>query len=459
MKPLLFVIFGATGNLTYKKLVPALFRFFMQNALPQIFWIVGIGRRDYDDDSFTRELIAHMTPEGGEEDWRRFKESIRYFKFDFAGDPGGFARLGGFLSSLPNTGRERDTLYYLATEPGFFPVIVNGLAENGLVKKGDMESKIIFEKPFGKDLETAMEYNRSFLRLLDETQIYRIDHYLGKEMIQNILTIRFANKIFESIWDKESIESVKILSLEDEGVADRAGYYDQTGAFADMVQNHLLQTLCLVAMEKPADFGADEIRGKKLEVLSRLRLGDGLLFGQYEGYLGENRIPPDSKTETMAAARMYVDAPRWKGVPFYLVTGKKMGRKLIYILVTFRAAAGPDGAEMAKNKLKISVYPDEGVNLVFNGKAKGLTNEIETVQMNYCRSCGVFGNTPEAYEKLIMDALRGDGTLFTRWDEIEGQWRIAGKAHQAKKTLPLLVYKDAKEVGQALQNLWGEKVL
>jgi glucose-6-phosphate 1-dehydrogenase len=459
MKPILFVIFGATGNLTYKKLLPALFRFYLQNYLPPVFFIVGIGRRDYTDDIFTEELISHMTLEGGEEDWQRFKKSIRYFKFDFGSDPEGFKRLGSFLASLPGAGEERDTLFYLATEPGFFPVIAHGLAMSKLVTKGDMSSKIIFEKPFGKNLQTAIEYNRSFNKLLDEKQIFRIDHYLGKEMIQNILTVRFTNTIFESIWDAGSIESVKILSLESEGVAERAGYYDKTGAFSDMVQNHLLQTLCLVAMEKPKDFSDDAIRGKKLDVLNRIRLGEEFLFGQYDGYLSENRIPPGSRTETMAAARMFVDTPRWQGVPFYVATGKKMGRKLIYVLITFKETASPGGIRPPKNKLKISVYPDEGIHLVFNGKARGLTNEIETVQMNYCRSCGVFGNTPEAYEKLLMDALHGDATLFTRWDEIEAQWRIAEKAEQAKESLLLLIYKDAKEVDRALFELWGEKIL
>lgn len=459
MKPLLFVIFGATGNLTYKKLIPALFKFYQQSYLPQVFWVVGIGRRDYTDEIFTQELVSHMTLEGGEEEWERFKESICYFKFDFANDQQGFARLGGFLSSLPGAGEERDTLYYLATEPSFFPVIARGLADNTLIKKGDMSSKIIFEKPFGKNLETAIEYNRAFGKLLDERQIFRIDHYLGKDMIQNILTVRFTNTIFESIWDAGSIESVKILSLEHEGVAERAGYYDKTGAFADMVQNHLLQTLCLVAMEKPADLSDDAVRGKKLDVLSSIRMDDKFLFGQYDGYLLENRIPPDSKTETMAAARMFVDTPRWEGVPFYVATGKKMGRKLIYVLITFKETASPGGTRPPKNKLKISVYPDEGIHMVFNGKARGLTNDIDTVQMNYCRSCGVFGNTPEAYEKLLMDALHGDATLFTRWDEIEGQWRIAEKAEKAKQSLPLFIYKDAKEVDAALFELWGEKIL
>lgn len=459
MKPLLFVIFGATGNLTYKKLIPALLNFFKQDALPPVFWAVGIGRRDYTDELFTKELESHMDLEDGGGDWERFKKRIRYFKFDFAGDPEGFARLGGFLFGLPGAGAERDTLYYLATEPGFFPVIAQGLSENGLVKKGDMSAKLIFEKPFGKNLKTAIEYNSSFQKLLDEKQIFRIDHYLGKEMIQNILTIRFTNTLFESIWDKDSIESVKILSLESEGVAERAGYYDKTGAFKDMVQNHLLQTLCLVAMEKPKNFSDDEIRGRKLEVLNRIALSDALLFGQYDGYLGENRIPPGSKTETLAAAKITVDTPRWQGVPFYVVTGKRMGRKLIYVLITFREAKNPGGVKPAKNKLVISVYPDEGVSLVFNGKTRGLTNEIETVRMNYCHSCGPLGNTPEAYEKLLMDALQGDATLFTRWDEIEGQWRIAEKAQQAKKSLPMLIYKDAMEVDRALQELWGEKIL
>jgi glucose-6-phosphate 1-dehydrogenase len=459
MKPLLFVIFGATGNLTYKKLIPALLQFSKQNYLPQTFWIVGIGRRDYTDGRFTDELAAHMSLKEEDGEWQRFKEHIRYFKFDFAKEEGGFDRLGSFLLKLPDAGGERDTLYYLATEPSFFPVIAHGLSGSGLLKKGDLSSKIIFEKPFGKNLKTAIEYNASFQKLLDEKQIFRIDHYLGKEMIQNILTVRFTNTIFESIWDRGSIENVKILSLESEGVAERAGYYDKTGAFSDMVQNHLLQTLCLVAMEKPKDFGVDEIRSQKLRVLERIRMSDDLLFGQYDGYLSENRIPPDSRTETLAAAKVFVDTPRWKNIPFYLVTGKKMGRKLIYVLITFREASSPDGAKPAKNKLKISVYPDEGISLVFNGKAPGLKNDIETVQMDYCRSCGIFGNTPEAYEKLLMDALNGDATLFTRWDEIESEWRIAERAQEAKKTLPLLIYKDAQEAGRALKDLWGEKVL
>ena len=459
MKPLLFVIFGATGNLTYKKLIPALLQFSRQDYLPKTFWIVGIGRRDYTDDLFADELAVHMNLEEGGGDWQRFKKHIRYFKFDFAREREGFTRLGGFLSKLSGMEGKKDALYYLATDPSFFPVIAHGLSDSGLVKKGDLSAKIIFEKPFGKNLKTAIEYNASFQKLLDEKQIFRIDHYLGKEMIRNILTVRFTNTIFESIWDRGSIESVKILSLESEGVAERAGYYDKTGAFSDMVQNHLLQTLCLVAMEKPKDFGVDEIRSQKLSVLERIRMSDEFLFGQYDGYLLENRIPPDSRTETLAAARMFVDTPRWQGVPFYLVTGKKMGQKLIYVLVTFREAKSPDGVSPAKNKLKISVYPDEGISLVFNGKARGLKNDIETVQMDYCHSCGVFGNTPEAYEKLLMDAFRGDATLFTRWDEIESEWRIAKKAEEAKKSLPLLIYKDAQEASRALMDLWGEKVL
>ncbi|MDN5351543.1 MAG: glucose-6-phosphate 1-dehydrogenase [Clostridiales bacterium] len=453
---MLFTIFGATGDLTAKKLVPALYALYMDEQLPKRFAVVCIGRRAYNDGVFLEEVREKLS--GVYDKWEDFKTHISYYQMDFS-NPEAYGDFEAFVRAQPQN-ESGDKIYYLATAPRFFPIIAKALIEHRLLTRGDMREKIVFEKPFGEDLESAVSYNRLLLESIEESQVYRIDHYLGKEMLQNIMMIRFTNKIFESIWNHENIEHVKIVAYESETVKQRGGYYDSAGALKDMMQNHLFQTLALVAMDPPYGLSDELIKNQKVKVLEHLRVESPIIFGQYDGYLDEKGIPPTSKTETFVAMKAFVDRPRWLGTPFYLVTGKKMDEKRAEIVITFKDSnclfekGQPD-----KNKLTIEIFPREGIILQFNGKAPGLVSYAMPMKMDYCHMCNVMGNSPEAYEKLILDVIHDDASLFTRWDEIENAWRVIDRISKGKQNEPLHIYKNQSEIEAVVRDYWGDKII
>lgn len=448
---MLFTIFGATGDLTTKKLIPALYKLYEDEQIPEPFTIVCIGRRHYETDVFVEEVREKI--EGEYPHWEVFKKNVHYLTMDFSVEAN-FEAFKSYVDGLNlSVGGQR--IYYLATAPHYFPIIARALIVNKMIIRGDMRSKIVFEKPFGEDLETAKAYNRLLLESIEESQVYRIDHYLGKEMLQNILTVRFANKIFESIWNYENIESVKIIALESETVKQRGGYYDRSGALKDMVQNHLFQTLALVAMDSPMGLSDTLIKNQKVEVLESLQISDDIVFGQYEGYLQEKGIPADSKTETFVAIKAYVNTQRWRNTPFYLMTGKRMAHKLAEIVVTFKDAnCFFEKGQPEKNTLTIEIFPREGIVLKFNGKAPGLQAYTMPMRLDYCHMCNIVGNSAEAYEKLILDVIHDDSSLFTRWDEIESSWKVVDSINRMKRFEPLYVYNSESEIMQVVEDKW-----
>jgi len=448
---MLFTIFGATGDLTTKKLIPALYRLYIEEQLPEPFTILCVGRRAYEGSVFVEEVKSKI--KGDFSEWETFSKNIFYYAMDFSNSES-FSEFDQYVKqlNLPSFG---DKIYYLATAPHYFPIIAKALIGCRMIIRGDMRSKIIFEKPFGVDLVTAQAYNKLLLESIEESQIYRIDHYLGKEMLQNILTVRFANKIFESIWNHENIESVKIVAMESETVKQRGGYYDQSGALKDMVQNHLFQTLALIAMDSPMGLSDTLIKNEKVKVFESLQVSDEVVFGQYEGYLQEKDIPIDSTTETFVALKAYVNSQRWRNTPFYLVTGKKMSEKLAEIVVTFKDSnCFFEKGRPEKNRLTIEIFPREGIILQFNGKAPGLQSYTMPMKLDYCHMCNVIGNSAEAYEKLILDVIHDDASLFTRWDEIENSWRIIDDMSMMRKYEPLHIYKDESEIMKIVHEKW-----
>jgi glucose-6-phosphate 1-dehydrogenase len=342
-------------------------------------------------------------------------------------------------------GAPMNRAFYLSTAPEFFPVIVESLGTAGLNDHGDAEVRAIIEKPFGTTLDEARELNRQVLHVFDEQQVFRIDHYLGKETVQNMLAFRFANSMFEPVWNRSYIDNVQITAAEDIGIGTRAGYYDSAGALRDLVQNHMLQLLCLLCMEPPTDFSADEVRNEKVKVLHaigaptpqeipqmavRAQYASGDVGGEpVPGYLEEPGVPPDSHTETYAALRLHVQNWRWAGVPFYLRTGKRLARKVTEIAVALKpvphlAFKEEGSTDVRPNQLVLTLQPNEGVSLSLGAKVPGTRMQIRPVNMEFLYGTSFLSQSPEAYERLILDAMRGDATLFTRNDEVEAQWRI-----------------------------------
>jgi glucose-6-phosphate 1-dehydrogenase len=350
-------------------------------------------------------------------------------------------------------------LYYLAIGPELFPVVAENINLSHLVTQGNMQQSIIFEKPFGHDLTSAKMTNEMLWQYFDEKQIYRIDHYLGKEMIQNIMMVRFANRIFEDSWHNRTIKNVKIIAKETDGILGRAGYYDQSGALKDMVQSHLLQMLSLIAMEVPLTYHSEDVKNEKVKVLEHLKFDkDSLIFGQYEGYHQEKNIPEDSQTETFVFLKAYVQTPRFKGVPFYLMSGKKLDQKESLIIIEFEETSEQRkwNLPLSTNKLYIKIAPLDGVGLILNSKVPGLRDDVEEVELEYCVACKAVGNLSEAYEKLLKDITEHHKTLFTRWDEIELSWKFidAIKKHQKEP----IIYKNYEDLKPLIYELTGEKM-
>lgn len=430
-----FVIFGATGDLTQRKLIPALFNLHRKKRLPGQCRIVGFSRSDLSDDVFRDRMRKAVDTFGDysfeEKEWQVFRKNLHYVrgKFDAAKD---FDRLAADLE--PPEGQNNNILFYLASPPQLFPKIVDNLCDCGLVKEHQGWRRVIIEKPFGRDLSSAMELDELVHRSLKESQIYRIDHYLGKETVQNVLVLRFANSIYEPVWNRNYIDHVQITVAEQVGLEFRAAFYDKVGVVRDIFQNHIFQLLTLVAMEPPSAFEATALHNEKTKVLKAVRpiaadeLDEHTVRGQYRGYLDEEGVAPGSTTATYAALRFYIDNWRWQGVPFYLRSGKKLQRKSSEIIIQYKEPPHvmfPIDHGIPPNRLALCLQPDEGIHSTFEVKVPGTAAEMRTVPMdfNYADSFDQ-GSIPEAYERLLLDAAIGDSSLFIRTDQIELSWEL-----------------------------------
>jgi glucose-6-phosphate 1-dehydrogenase len=445
--PTTLVIFGATGDLAARKLLPAIYNLGLGGLLPERFRVVGIGRSASDRDAFrdaAREAIADHSRTGIEADaWEALEPQLDYLNGDFDG-PQLFEALKERLRDAERDGPTQ-RVFYLAVSPRFFAPIARALADAGLGAGAEPPTRLMLEKPFGHDLASALELNSEMSSAFDESQVFRIDHYLGKETVQNLQVLRFANGILEPVWNRRYVEHVQITMAEDIGIGRRAAYYDSVGAIRDVVQNHLMQLLALVGMEAPVRFDADTIRDEKVKLLNSVRrydpnqVADYVVRGQYgAGWIGgeevpayrdEEGVPDDSRTETYVAMRVEVDNWRWAGTPFYLRAGKRLPRRVTEIAVRFRPVphlpfARSDIGDAEPNEMVLSVQPDEGVSLRLVAKIPGQTMSVRPVQMEFKYGTSFLGDSPEAYERLLHDALLGDATLFTRADEVEAEWRI-----------------------------------
>ena len=440
-------IFGSTGDLMYNKLIPALNNLKKNGNLPDDARILAVGRRDWDTKRYMQSVESTIS----KDKYGAIATMIEYVKV-VIDDADGYDTLRSVIES---NGPDTEKIFYLALPPSLFPKVAGGLSRNGLIDKGDEKARIVFEKPFGENLETARSINRTLWDYFDEEQIYRIDHYLGKEMIQNILTLRFANRIFETDWHKDSIEKISIIVKEPGGIEGRGNYYDSIGALRDMVQSHLLQMLALVAMEAPKSYGADQIRKEKVSLLKKLFIEEGDVFNaQYEGYTEEDRVREDSRTETFVHLKVQIDDSRWRDVPFYLMTGKRLKEKSSEIVIDFKEGHAVrnlwPGEDLSRNQLVVKVAPDEGVNFRMNVKKAGLSSDIIPSRMDYSHGKDAFGNVPEAYEKLLLEIIEKNTLLFTRWDEIETTWRFIDNVTRECLKKPY-VYKDEEDLLKTLK--------
>jgi glucose-6-phosphate 1-dehydrogenase len=449
--PAAVVIFGASGDLTKRKLGPALFNLAHQRLLPPETAIIGFARTEMTDDEFRANIRAgidaHSRVEVTDESvWNGFATRLRYVAGSFD-DAAAFTKLATLLAELDTTmGTAGNRLYYLATAPEFFPMIAENLGRAGLSEEhAGKFARIIVEKPFGADLASARKLNDQLGQTFRERQVYRIDHYLGKETVQNLLVFRFGNAIFEPIWNRRYVDHVQITVSEDIGVERRGGYYDQNGALRDIMQNHLMQVLALVAMEPPARFDAREVRDEKVKVLRAIPAFDEdsatqwALRGQYTaGWVGGERAPAyrqeygvdaASTTETYVSMRVEIDNWRWAGTPFYLRTGKRLPRRATEVAIQFKPAphlpfASTAVEELDANLLKLRIQPDEGASLTFVAKVPGPQIDLRPVNMDFAYGTSFLRSSPDAYERLLLDCLLGDATLFIRWDEVERAWEI-----------------------------------
>ncbi|MEP7071274.1 MAG: glucose-6-phosphate dehydrogenase [Verrucomicrobiota bacterium] len=457
-QPCSVVIFGATGDLTHRKLIPALYNLTADGELPPAVNVIGFARRPNTDDAFRAEMAEatkkYSRQKVRDEIWNTFGQALFYHQGDFD-DEKGYESLAKRLDEIDRDGGTRgNRLFYFAAAPEQFEPILKNLKAAGLnkAKKGSW-ARVVIEKPFGRDLASAKELNRVVSNAFAEEQTYRIDHFLGKETAQNILVLRFANAIFEPIWNARYIDHVQITAAETLGVEGRAGYYETAGALRDMVQNHLLQLLCLVAMEAPTDLGADSIRDEKVKVVRSLRryaeidIGKFVVRGQYgkgsidgadvPAYREEEKVDRKSETETYAALRLLVDNWRWAEVPFYVRVGKRLPKSATEISVHFKKAPmvlfNRDSVALDQNVLVIRIQPDEGISLRMMAKIPGTSLRIEPVKMDFHYGTSFGKASPEAYERLLLDAMSGDATLFARRDEVEQAWDFIDTVEQAWK--------------------------
>jgi glucose-6-phosphate 1-dehydrogenase len=459
--PCAIVVFGVTGDLSRKKLIPAIYDLSNRGLLPPGFVLLGFARRDWgvgDFESLARKAAEeHARTEFREDVWRRVAASLQFLPGSFD-DDAAFDRLAQTLIDLEAShGIKGNAAFYLSIPPAAFPVVLKQMQRTGMAdndKSGGWR-RVVVEKPFGHNLESARELNDLVDDVFTADDVFRIDHYLGKETVQNMLALRFANTLFEPIWNSHYVDSVQITMAEDVGIGGRAGFYDAAGAARDVLQNHLLQLLALTAMEEPVSFDAEAIRIEKLKVLNAISLPDDLaryaIRGQYDqgwlagqrvpSYLDEPDVPKDSQTETYAAVRLGIETRRWAGVPFYLRTGKRLPRRVTEIAVVFKSAPhlpfdATDTVELGHNQLVVRVQPDEGVTLRFGSKVPGSAMEVRDVSMDFLYGEAFTESSPEAYERLILDVLLGDATLFPRNEEVAASWRVIDRLEEFWATTP-----------------------
>jgi glucose-6-phosphate 1-dehydrogenase len=451
--PAAVVIFGASGDLTRRKLVPALYNLALQQLLPPETAVVGAARTEMTSDDFRESMRAAVAEFGrtrpvDADVWEGFARRLHYIPLSFD-DREAYGRLRDLLTELDRSrGTRGNRLFYLATAPDFFPVIARQLGLAGLAAEdetGGRFARLIVEKPFGQDLASARELNAQLGAVFRERQVYRIDHYLGKETVQNLLVFRFGNAIFEPIWNRRYVDHVQITVAEEIGVERRGGYYDQSGALRDIVQNHMVQLLSLIAMEPPARFESREVRDEKVKVLRAIPpfeprlVKTGAVRGQYApgwvagapvpGYHEEEGVPPDSMTETFVAMRVVIDNWRWADTPFYLRTGKRLPRRATEIAIKFKPAphlpfVAAQAGSVEPNLLVLRIQPEEGASLRFTAKTPGPQIDLRPVTMDFEYGTSFLRGSPDAYERLLLDCLLGDPTLFARWDEVEQAWEI-----------------------------------
>lgn len=447
------VVFGGTGDLAHRKLAPAIYNLHIQGSLPQNFALVGIGRKQKSDEQFRHELAEsvnkYSSSSWDDKKWEELSVRLYYHQGDIR-YADSYAALKEKIEVCKRANEENNNiLYYLALAPTLFAPVVENLKNLGIAEMEKGWQRIMIEKPFGFDLDSARELNNVISSAFIEENIYRIDHYLGKEMLQNILVLRLANQVFEPLWNERFVSQVQIIAAENEGIGDRGRYYDRFGAMRDMVQSHLLQMLALTAMEPPLEAGSEALRIERLKLLNAVQLWpeeeskSNLILGQYKGYNREKDVEQHTNTETFAALKLAVNNQRWHGVPFYLRTGKKLEEKIAKIVIQFKKPpsfhyGNPlEGMEldyeMMHNVLTLKVQPQEGVVFQFNIKKPASTSEIVPAKMDFCQPCAFLINTPEAYERLIYDAMAGDMDRFSTWSEVERAWALVDHIYEQSK--------------------------
>ena len=465
VEPCTIVIFGASGDLTSRKLIPALYHLHVIKQLPSPFRVIGFARREKTSDVWRDELLEDLKTFSRDKnldfsDWPEFARGLFYCQGGFE-ESESYQKLAQQIGDADHEALRRKVIFYLATAPTQFAGITERLANSGLLRKEEQPGgwlRLVVEKPFGRDLISARQLNSDLARFTSEKQLFRIDHYLGKETVQNILMFRFSNSIFEQLWNRQVIDHVQITVSEKLGVGARGGYYDESGALRDMVQNHLLQVMALVTMEPPVSLQAEDVRDEKVKLIKSIRAPDCgetsfcAVRGQYvsgvidnqsaPGYRQEPKVDPQSNTETFVAMRLLIDNWRWSGVPFYLRTGKRLPLTSSEVRVQFRSTpnvlfAAQCGPRLDANALTLRLQPNEGISLHFNGKVPGTSLEIRPVKMQFDYHAEFGAYTPEAYERLLLEVMAGDPTLFIRRDEVEAAWSVVDPLRQAWSGKPL----------------------
>jgi len=455
IEPCLIIIFGATGDLTNRKLLPAFYKLEFENLLHKDSKIIAFARKEKSNEQFRKEALKAINTfskfKVDNKVWKKLENKIFYHQSEFQ-DIKGFNRLKELIKKICTKTTSCNKVFYLSAAPGFFGAIINNLKKSGLTASSGW-SRVVFEKPFGQDLKSAKKLNESIKNVFKEKQIYRIDHYVGKELVQNLLVLRFANSIFEPIWNKKYIDHVQITVAEDIGVETRGNYYEKSGALRDIIQNHMLQLVALTAMEPSVTLDAEDIREEKVKVLRSIRplttkdIGKMTVHGQYgsgvvnnkkvKAYRDEDKVNKKSNTETFAALKLNIDNLRWSNVPFYLRTGKRLKERVAEINIVFKQNPGILFSQHVKhiepNMLIVRIQPEEGISLQFSAKVPGKKMIIDNVRMDFCHECKFGPNTPDAYERLLYDIMIGDQTLFTSWEMVEHSWEIVDKIAKAWK--------------------------